>query len=57
MSEYMTKAGFAYRNEAREGLLDRLEHSWRHPEAKDLEFLNKGIMIVEPIMGGRLVAR
>src|SRR5712671_6274119 len=51
MSEYMTKAGFAYRMSAEKAYSTDSNMLGATHEAKDLEQLNKGITIVEPIMG------
>src|SRR4026208_2442827 len=51
MSEYMTRAGFAYRMSAEKAYSTDSNILGATHEAKDLEFLNKGITIVEPIMG------
>ena len=51
MSEYMNKAGFAYRMSTEQAYSTDSNILGATHEAKDLEFLNKGIMIVEPIMG------
>jgi argininosuccinate synthase len=51
MSEYMTKAGFAYRMSTEKAYSTDSNILGATHEAKDLEFLNKGIMIVQPIMG------
>jgi len=51
MSEYMNKAGFAYRMSTEKAYSTDSNILGATHEAKDLEFLNKGIMIVEPIMG------
>src|SRR5712671_1506586 len=51
MSEYMHKAGFAYRMSAEKAYSTDSNILGATHEAKDLEFLNKGITIVEPIMG------
>jgi argininosuccinate synthase len=51
MSEYMQKCGLAYRM-SKEKAYSTDSNIWGAThEAKDLEFLNKGIKIVEPIMG------
>jgi argininosuccinate synthase len=51
MSEYMQRAGFAYRMSAEKAYSTDSNILGATHEAKDLEFLNKGITIVEPIMG------
>src|SRR5882672_10536354 len=51
MSEYMTRAGLAYRMSAEKAYSTDSNLLGATHEAKDLEFLNKGIKIVEPIMG------
>jgi argininosuccinate synthase len=51
MSEYMNKAGFAYRMSTEKAYSTDSNILGATHEAKDLEFLNKGIMIVQPIMG------
>src|SRR6187455_3385128 len=51
MSEYMTKAGFAYRMSTEKAYSTDSNILGATHEAKDLEFLNKGIRIVQPIMG------
>jgi argininosuccinate synthase len=51
MSEYMNKAGFAYRMSSEKAYSTDSNILGATHEAKDLEFLNKGIMIVQPIMG------
>ena len=51
MSEYMTNAGFAYRMSTEKAYSTDSNILGATHEAKDLEFLNKGITIVEPIMG------
>jgi argininosuccinate synthase len=51
MSEYMERAGFAYRMSAEKAYSTDSNILGATHEAKDLEFLNKGIAIVEPIMG------
>ncbi len=51
MSEYMNKAGFAYRMSTEKAYSTDSNILGATHEAKDLEFLNTGIMIVEPIMG------
>src|SRR5882724_6124576 len=51
MSAYMTRAGFAYRMSSEKAYSTDSNILGATHEAKDLEFLNKGITIVEPIMG------
>jgi argininosuccinate synthase len=51
MSEYMTRAGFAYRMSVEKAYSTDSNMLGATHEAKDLESLNKGIKIVEPIMG------
>jgi argininosuccinate synthase len=51
MSEYMTRAGFAYRMSTEKAYSTDSNILGATHEAKDLEFLNQGITIVEPIMG------
>src|SRR5215211_5141365 len=51
MSEYMTRAGFRYRMSAEKAYSTDSNMLGATHEAKDLEYLNKGIHIVEPIMG------
>ena len=51
MSEYMSKAGFAYHMSSDKAYSTDSNILGATHEAKDLEFLNKGIMIVQPIMG------
>jgi len=51
MSEYMTRAGFAYRMSVEKAYSTDSNILGATHEAKDLEFLNKGITIVQPIMG------
>src|SRR3981081_4734033 len=50
MSEYMQRAGFAYRMSVEKAYSTDSNMLGATHEAKDLEFLNKGITIVEPIM-------
>src|SRR5947199_3047767 len=50
MSEYMNRAGFAYRMSAEKAYSTDSNMLGATHEAKDLEYLNKGISIVEPIM-------
>src|SRR5262245_19346348 len=51
MSEYMQKAGLAYKMSTEKAYSTDSNILGATHEAKDLEFLNKGITIVEPIMG------
>ena len=51
MSEYMSQAGFAYRMSTEKAYSTDSNILGATHEAKDLEFLDKGIMIVQPIMG------
>jgi argininosuccinate synthase len=51
MSEYMTRAGFAYRMSAEKAYSTDSNILGATHEAKDLERLDTGIKIVEPIMG------
>src|SRR5438094_4959828 len=51
MSEYMTKAGLKYKMSAEKAYSTDSNILGATHEAKDLELLNKGIKIVEPIMG------
>src|SRR5687767_5866267 len=51
MSEYMRKAGFAYRMSAEKAYSTDSNILGATHEAKDLEKLDRGIKIVEPIMG------
>ncbi len=51
MSEYMNRAGLAYRMSAEKAYSTDSNMLGATHEAKDLEYLNKGIKIVEPIMG------
>jgi argininosuccinate synthase len=51
MSEYMNRAGFAYRMSTEKAYSTDSNILGATHEAKDLEFLNKGIRIVQPIMG------
>jgi argininosuccinate synthase len=51
MSEYMAKAGLAYKMSAEKAYSTDSNMLGATHEAKDLEFLNKGIKIVQPIMG------
>jgi argininosuccinate synthase len=51
MSEYMQKAGLTYKMSAEKAYSTDSNMLGATHEAKDLEHLNKGITIVEPIMG------
>ena len=51
MSEYMQKAGFAYKMSTEKAYSTDSNLLGATHEAKDLEFLNKGIKIVQPLMG------
>ena len=51
MSEYMARAGLAYRMSAEKAYSTDSNLLGATHEAKDLEYLNKGITIVDPIMG------
>src|SRR6266511_2289717 len=51
MSEYLARAGFDYRMSAEKAYSTDSNLLGATHEAKDLEFLDKGIGIVEPIMG------
>src|SRR5436190_2795238 len=51
MSEYMQRAGFAYRMSVEKAYSTDSNMLGATHEAKDLEHLNTGIKIVEPIMG------
>jgi argininosuccinate synthase len=51
MSDYMARAGFAYRMRAEKAYSTDSNLLGATHEAKDLEHLNAGITIVEPIMG------
>ncbi len=51
MSEYMTRAGFEYRMKAEKAYSTDSNMLGATHEAKDLEQLNTGIKIVQPIMG------
>jgi argininosuccinate synthase len=51
MSEYMQRAGLAYRMSVEKAYSTDSNMLGATHEAKDLEFLDKGITIVEPIMG------
>src|SRR6266568_6556009 len=51
MSEYLNRAGFGYRMSVEKAYSTDSNILGATHEAKDLEFLDKGITIVEPIMG------
>jgi argininosuccinate synthase len=51
MSEYMREAGFAYKMSVEKAYSTDSNILGATHEAKDLEYLNKGITIVQPIMG------
>jgi len=51
MSEYMNRAGFAYRMSVEKAYSTDSNMLGATHEAKDLEYLNQGVAIVEPIMG------
>ena len=51
MSEYLTRAGFGYKMSAEKAYSTDSNLLGATHEAKDLEFLDRGIRIVEPIMG------
>src|SRR6202167_747953 len=51
MSEYMRQAGFAYKMSAEKAYSTDSNMLGATHEAKDLEHLNSGIKIVQPIMG------
>src|SRR5678809_1307334 len=51
MSAFMTASGFAYKMSAEKAYSTDSNLLGATHEAKDLEYLNKGIKIVEPIMG------
>src|SRR6187551_3342511 len=51
MSEYMLKHGFQYKMSVEKAYSTDSNILGATHEAKDLEFLNKGITIVQPIMG------
>jgi len=51
MSEYLTRAGFAYKMSAEKAYSTDSNLLGATHEAKDLEFLDRGIRIVQPIMG------
>ncbi|MBZ5560703.1 MAG: argininosuccinate synthase [Acidobacteriia bacterium] len=51
MSEYLNRAGFGYKMSVEKAYSTDSNILGATHEAKDLEFLNKGIKIVDPIMG------
>jgi argininosuccinate synthase len=51
MSEYLSRAGFGYKMSVEKAYSTDSNILGATHEAKDLEFLNKGITIVDPIMG------
>jgi argininosuccinate synthase len=51
MSEYLARSGFGYKMSAEKAYSTDSNLLGATHEAKDLEFLNRGIRIVEPIMG------
>ncbi|HTR01203.1 MAG TPA: argininosuccinate synthase [Candidatus Acidoferrum sp.] len=51
MSEYMQRSGFAYKMSTEKAYSTDSNLLGATHEAKELEFLNKGISIVQPIMG------
>ncbi|MEP7061894.1 MAG: argininosuccinate synthase [Betaproteobacteria bacterium] len=51
MSEYLNRAGFGYRMSTEKAYSTDSNMLGATHEAKDLEFLDKGMRIVEPIMG------
>src|SRR5512139_3770445 len=51
MSEYLNRAGFGYRMSAEKAYSTDSNLLGATHEAKDLEFLDKGMKIVQPIMG------
>src|SRR3954447_20639558 len=51
MSEYLNRAGFGYKMSVEKAYSTDSNMLGATHEAKDLEFLDKGIKIVEPIMG------
>src|SRR5512139_3573863 len=51
MSEYLNRAGFGYKMSAEKAYSTDSNLLGATHEAKDLEFLDKGIRIVQPIMG------
>ena len=51
MSEYLDRAGFGYKMSTEKAYSTDSNMLGATHEAKDLEFLDKGIRIVEPIMG------
>jgi argininosuccinate synthase len=51
MSEYLNRAGFSYKMTVEKAYSTDSNMLGATHEAKDLEFLNKGIKLVDPIMG------
>jgi argininosuccinate synthase len=51
MSEYLARAGFGYKMSVEKAYSTDSNMLGATHEAKDLEFLNKGMTLVEPIMG------
>src|SRR4029079_3931180 len=51
MSEYLTRAGFGYKMSSEKAYSTDSNLLGATHEAKDLEFLDKGMRIVQPIMG------
>lgn len=51
MSDYLTRAGFDYKMSAEKAYSTDSNMLGATHEAKDLEFLNKNIQIIDPIMG------
>jgi argininosuccinate synthase len=51
MSDYLNRAGFGYKMSVEKAYSTDSNMLGATHEAKDLEFLNKGVKIVEPIMG------
>ncbi|MBI3492737.1 MAG: argininosuccinate synthase [Acidobacteria bacterium] len=51
MSEYLNRAGFGYKMSVEKAYSTDSNILGATHEAKDLEFLNKGVKIVDPIMG------
>src|SRR5918912_83227 len=51
MAEYLNRAGFGYRMSVEKAYSTDSNMLGATHEAKDLEFLNRGMTIVEPIMG------
>ena len=57
MSEYLNRAGFGYKMSVEKAYSTDSNILGATHEAKDLEFLNKGIKIVDPIMRNHLESR